>query len=201
MKTILSFLFAIGLIHAVNAQKPVLKDCTRTLVKEPAYVTEEKTHYVFTGTDTTGLMLKTTRITVMEGRRELVKRKKSRDCVSPNPSDCIIEVWEEIPPVTMNLLTLQGPDITDAYEVRTEKVKKAVGAAQNKDVSVLCTDQRTTDIMERLQQALTRAGYQVKTTGIADESTLSAVTAYQKSRGMAFGDITLEVLQELGVEK
>ena len=100
---------------------------------------------------------------------------------------------------------LSGEEVTrgnkGAIYAYTSLTRVMVSEAQNKDVSVLCADQRTTDIMERLQQALTHAGFQVKTTGIADESTLSAVTAYQKSRGMAFGDITLEVLQELGVEK
>jgi hypothetical protein len=201
MKTTFSIFLSIFLLQNIHAQKTVQKDCTRTLTKEGSYVIEEKTHYVFTGTDTTGLMLKTARITVMEGRQELVKRKKSKDCVSPNPSDCIIEVWEEIPPVTMNLLTLSGPDITDEYEIRTEKVKKTVGSAQNTEVQVLCTENRSKELVEQLQKALSRAGYTVKTSGIVDESTLSAVTAFQKSRGMAFGDITLEVLKVLGVDK
>ena len=94
MKNVFLILISIFISLSAYSQNNVCKSMCTT---DPVVVEEEKIHYIFTGSDTTGLNVKSTKITIMEGRKELVKRRKSGDCLSPNPADCMVEVLEEIP--------------------------------------------------------------------------------------------------------
>ena len=172
--------------------------CTAELKVDPVIQTVEKTHYIFTGSDTTGLNVKVTKITVSEGRRELVKRRK-KDCDSPNPQDCMTQVVEEIPPISMNLYTLPGPDATSEYDTRKEKVNVTVKEAATVTEAIVCPRNRTPKLITLLQQALVKQGYPLTVNGQYDQATQLSVVDYQKSKGIAYGDLTLGVLALLDV--
>jgi hypothetical protein len=172
--------------------------CTAELKVDPVIQTMEKTHYIFTGSDTTGLNVKVTKIIVSEGRRELVKRRK-KDCDSPNPQDCMTQVVEEIPPISMNLYTLPGPDATSEYDTRKEKVNVTVKEATTVTEAIVCPRNRTPKLITLLQQALVKQGYPLTVNGQYDQATQLSVVDYQKSKGIAYGDLTLGVLALLDV--
>ncbi|WP_029407487.1 peptidoglycan-binding protein [Thiomicrorhabdus sp. Milos-T2] len=75
--------------------------------------------------------------------------------------------------------------------------------------ATLCKASRSADIIKSLQLSLRDKGYLkpnppldlVVIDGIWGINTLSAVKAYQKENGLAYGQLTLEVLQHLGVFK
>jgi hypothetical protein len=184
----------------LTAQKQAKLECKANLTIDPVWGDGEKLHYIFTGTDTTGLDVTVTKIKVTESRKEKVKRKKSRDCYSPNPEDCYIEVEEEIPAITMNLYTLSGPDKTTEYEIRKEKVRVIVQEGGSKEVNIVCPKNRSVKLIQRVQASLKENGYGVDATGNLDETTMSAITAFQKKNGLAYGDLTLEVLAALGIK-
>ena len=121
MRSHITLFLTIIVVGLVTAQNNNSKICKAMLQVDPIIETTEKTHYIFTGSDTTGLNVKMTKITIMEGRTEMVKRR-DKNCTKPNILDCYINVMEEVPPVTMNLYTLAGPDVTTEYDTRKEKV-------------------------------------------------------------------------------
>ena len=180
------------------AQNRTNNECTATLNYDALSETVEKQHYVFTGTDTTGLGVKMTRITLIDAREEWVKRK-DKNCVSPNPEECVKMVLETLPPVTMNMYTLPGPDVTDQYEIRTEKVRVMTQKEGTKELPVVCERNRTSRLISKVQESLITLGYSVEKTGEFDKTTLNAIIDFQKSKGLAYGDLSLETLAALGV--
>lgn len=199
MKHLLSFIFSISITVFCLAQSNKNLDCKSTLDLDAIIETVEKSHYIFTGSDTTGLHVKVTKIKVMEGRREMVKRR-DKNCTSPNIEDCYITVMEEISPVSMNLYTLAGPDLTDEYEVRTEMVQVEKRAFGKSEVAIVCPKNRTKTLINKVQAALIEQGYPLTVNGTYDKATELSVTDFQRERKIAYGDLTLETLAALGVK-
>lgn len=182
----------------IIGQSSSIESCIGSLKYDALTEIVEKKHYVFTGSDTTGLNVKSTKITLIEAREEWVKRT-DKNCVAPNPKECIKLVLEQLPPVTMNMYTLDGPDVTDQYEVRIEKVKVATQKSGVKELPVVCQTNRTPKLISKLQEALVSFKYPVEVTGIWDEATSLAMSDFQKSKGMPYGDLSLETLAALGI--
>lgn len=198
MKSFLIILLSLTFTILSSAQKKSAVDCKAMLNVDQIIENVDKTHYIFTGTDTTGLNVKVTKITVMEARREMVKRR-DKNCTAIDPKDCYISVMEEIPPVTMNLYTLAGPDQTTEYETRTEKVKTVKREAGQQEVSIVCVKNRSKALVNKIQTALISKGYPLTVNGILDQATKLSIEDFQRENKMAYGDLTLEVLAVLGV--
>ncbi|MBK8346289.1 MAG: hypothetical protein IPL08_01235 [Saprospiraceae bacterium] len=200
----MKLVFSIGLTICISVvclgQKGAKSLCTGQLTKDPIIETIEKTHYIFTGSDTTGLNVKVTKIKVVEARKELVKRRKDKNCQSPNPEDCLVEVMEEIPAVTMNLYTLSGPDQTSEYDTRTEKVQVTKDAGGIQTINIVCPKNRTEKLVKKVQSALLALGYPMTINGIMDQATLLSIKDFQQSKKMAYGDLSLETLAALGIK-
>ena len=195
---LIGLIICISMICIHNQSIAQQKNCVADLTEDAVMTEVILTHYIFTGSDTTGLHVKSRTIIVSPGERKLVKKRK-KDCNMPNPQDCYQEVMEEIPPVTMNLYTLSGPDVTPHHEVRKEKtmvLKKAGGTVSRE---VVCPKNRSRNLIKKVQTALSAMGYPVKTDGNPDQATQLALTDFQKSKGLAYGDLSLETLAALNV--
>lgn len=200
MKNILIFIITFSISGYCISQKTNRNTCTASLTLDPVYETVEKTHYIFTGSDTTGLNVNVTKITVVEGRKELVKRRINKDCVSPDPEDCMVKVMEDIPPVTMNLYTLSGPDVTKEYDTRTEIIKRIIKEGGQTKENVVCIKNRSANLIKKVQNALIGEGYPLIANGIMDQATNLSLTDFQKTKGLAYGDLSLATLAALGVK-
>ncbi len=108
-------------------------------------------------------------------------------------------------------------------EYRTVKVKKVLEPAKEKRIDVpavfatvkkrtkvsdsslewkpiLCETNTTPNVIRRIQQALRKAGFNPgDSDGKIGSQTMSALSAYQKRKGLASGQITMETLKALGV--
>ncbi len=199
MRSFIIFLLTFSVSGICISQKAKSNTCTATLTQDPIMETVEKIHYIFTGSDTTGLNVKLTTITVLEGQKALVKKKK-KDCDSPKPEDCIEETLEDFPPITMNLFTLAGPDVTKEYETRKEKVKVVKKEGGTVKENVVCAKNRSSKLIKRIQAALISLGYPLTENGILDQATNLSVTDFQKSKGLAYGDLSLSTLAALGIK-
>ncbi len=84
--------------------------------------------------------------------------------------------------------------------VQNSKESK-VGYVQ--ELPTLCKKDRSTEIITKLQRALYGLGYLKggvsSINGIWNKNTLNAVRAYQKDKGLAYGQLSIEVLETLGV--
>lgn len=200
MKIPFLVIISAALCFSVSAQKKVTSNCEAVLQVDPKTEIQEKVHYIFTGSDTTGLNVKMSKITVVEGRQELVKKRKSKDCISPKPEDCLVEVWEDIPAVTMNLYTLSSPDLTDQYDKRIEKVRVTLQEGGVKNAAIICPKNRSPRLVSQIQEALIKLGYPLTSNGIYDQATQLSVTDFQRSKFLAYGDLTLETVAALGIK-
>jgi len=67
-------------------------------------------------------------------------------------------------------------------------------------MSILCETNTNPGIVLKLQRALDTAGFDPGSIdGVLGGATLRAVDAYQKSKGLASGHLTMETLKSLGV--
>ncbi len=84
--------------------------------------------------------------------------------------------------------------------VQNSKESK-VGYVQ--ELPTLCKKDRSTEIIKKLQSSLYGAGYLKggvsAINGTWNKNTLNAVRAYQKENGLAYGQLSIEVLESLGV--
>ncbi len=84
--------------------------------------------------------------------------------------------------------------------VQNSKESK-VGYVQ--ELPTLCKKDRSTEIITKLQRALYGLGYLkggvTSINGVWNKNTLNAVRAYQKDKGLAYGQLSIEVLETLGV--
>ena len=199
MRSHITLFLTIIVVGLVTAQNNNSKICKAMLQVDPIIETTEKTHYIFTGSDTTGLNVKMTKITIMEGRTEMVKRR-DKNCTKPNILDCYVSKMEEVPPVTMNLYTLSGPDVTTEYDTRIEKVKVVRREAGQQEVDIVCTKNRSKSLINKIQTALIAQGYPLTVNGTLDQATNLSITDFQKSKSLAYGDLTLETLAALGIK-
>lgn len=199
MRSHITLFLTIIVVGLVTAQNNNSKICKAMLQVDPIIETTEKTHYIFTGSDTTGLNVKMTKITIMEGRTEMVKRR-DKNCTKPNILDCYINVMEEVPPVTMNLYTLAGPDVTTEYDTRKEKVQVVRREAGQQEVDIVCTKNRSKSLINKIQKALIAQGYPLTVNGTLDQATNLSISDFQKSKSLAYGDPTLETLAALGIK-
>lgn len=199
MKSIFTLILTFAVSALCIAQSKSTKDCKAMLPFESIEETVEKIHYIFTGSDTTGLNVKVTKITVMEAKKEMVKRR-DKNCTSPNPQECYITVLEEVPAVTMNLYTLPGPDATNEYDTRKEKVQVLKRAAGQQEVSIVCPKNRSKALITKIQNALVAKGYPLVANGILDQQTMLSINDFQKEKSLAYGDLTLETLAALGLK-
>ena len=203
MKFNLIVIIGLGIPAMCVGQKTDNTPCKALCKVDQVMETVEKLHYIFTGSDTTGLDLAMTKITIMEGRKEMVKRRKDKNCDSPNPDDCLIEVMEEIPPITMNLYTLNKPDQTKEFDIRKEKISVVKSDAKMVEESVVCPKNISPSLIQKIQKALSINGFDIvenATVGVMDNLTKSAIIAFQKEKGIPYGELSLSTLAALDIK-
>ena len=94
---------------------------------------------------------------------------------------------------------VQRVPVPAAYETVSKRVQASDGRMEWQ--AVLCETNATPGLVIKLQQALRRAGYDPGSIdGQFGSKTLEAVEAFQRTKGLARGGITLETLQALGVQ-
>ena len=100
--------------------------------------------------------------------------------------------------------------VTDAREVRTaipavtDTVTRRIKVSDESLEwrSVLCEINMTTSMIQDVQRALSKAGYEPGAIdGVLGSQTMSAVDRFQRARGLPTGGLTIDTLKKLGVEK
>jgi regulator of extracellular matrix RemA (YlzA/DUF370 family) len=131
------------------------------------------------------------------------KTVKKQMMVKP-PSMQRVEIPAEYETIQVQRITEPAKEtrveIPAVYETVTENIK--ITDSRMLWRPILCETNVTPDIIQSLQRALEKAGYNP---GAADgkvgEQTRQALSAFQKSKGLAQGQLTIETLKELGIGK
>jgi len=90
-------------------------------------------------------------------------------------------------------------EIPAQYETVYEVQKGGPGKMEWRPI--LCNTNASVELITRLQNALKEKGYNPGTIdGVLGGGTMEAVRRYQRSKGIAQGQLTIEVMRELGVD-
>lgn len=90
-------------------------------------------------------------------------------------------------------------EIPAQYETVYEEQKGGPGKMEWRPI--LCNTNASVELITRLQEALKEKGYNPGTVdGVLGAGTMEAVRRYQRSKGIAQGQLTIEVMRELGVD-
>lgn len=106
---------------------------------------------------------------------------------------------------TVKVTKLVEPARTDTIEIpaeyQTVSQRKLVREGSLEWRSILCETNMSPGVVAELQRALSSAGFEA---GSADgnygRQTANAVEAYQRSKGLATGQLTIETLRALGID-
>ena len=138
---------------------------------------------------------------------------------------CLVEVPAEYKTVSKRVLKTPARTrkVAVPAEYQTVRVRKLVEPAKERTIqipaaydsvvkrekvsdsrlewkSVLCDTNTSPDVIASLQRALKMRGYNPgRIDGVLGRETLDAVASYQRSKGMASGQLTMETLRALNV--
>ena len=138
---------------------------------------------------------------------------------------CLVEVPAEYKTVSKRVLKTPARTrkVAVPAEYQTVRVRKLVEQAKERTIqipaaydtvvkrekvsdsrlewkSVLCDTNTTPDVIASLQRALKMRGYNPgRVDGVLGRETLDAVASYQRSKGMASGQLTMETLRSLNI--
>ncbi|MEM8485728.1 MAG: peptidoglycan-binding domain-containing protein [Bacteroidota bacterium] len=138
---------------------------------------------------------------------------------------CLVEVPAEYKTVTKRVLKQDATTrkITVPAEYQTVSVRKLVEPAKERRIaipeeyqtvvkreqvtdsrlewrSILCETNTTTNVISSLQRALKMRGFDPgRIDGVMGQQTIEAISRYQRSKGMASGQLTMETLKSLNV--
>ena len=87
--------------------------------------------------------------------------------------------------------------IPATYKTLERRVVQSQGGLEWREV--LCETNTTPAKISEVQRALSAAGYATDSDGVFGASTLRAMEAFQRARGLAVGNLTIETVRALGV--
>ena len=116
---------------------------------------------------------------------------------------CLVTVPAEYKTVTVRKLVepaeVKKVEIPAQYETVYEVQKGGPGKMEWRPI--LCSTNASVELIRELQLALKEKGFNPGTVdGVLGGGTMEAVRRYQRSKGIAQGQLTIEVMRELGVE-
>lgn len=125
-------------------------------------------------------------------KRVMVEAPKTRTVAIP--AEYRTQVVNEL----VRAATEKRIKIPATYQQVTKREQISEGRVEWR--SILCETNTTAGVVSRLQAALQRAGHNPgRVDGVLGRETISAVKSYQRTKGMASGQLTIETLKSLGV--
>jgi hypothetical protein len=89
--------------------------------------------------------------------------------------------------------------IPEEYQTVTKREKVSDGYLQWRPI--LCETNASPDLISRVQRALQNEGhYPGSIDGILGQNTTAAVNSFQRSKGLATGQLTIETIKTLGID-
>ena len=123
----------------------------------------------------------------------MVEPPKTRKVTIPAKSRTV-EVRKLVAPASVKKI-----EIPAQYETVYEVKKEAAGKMEWRPI--LCNTNASPELIQKLQVALREKGYNPGTIdGVLGGGTMEAIRRYQRAKGIAQGQLTIEVMRELGVD-
>lgn len=145
---------------------------------------------------------KVEKITLAQGKKEWVKKKADRKCLSPNPDDCLVWCLVEVPEMSVEREIVTDLSMTDFYIMETfekKELKKKGGFTEWKEI--LCANKITSYTIRQIQTALLDEGFlnSIPRKKRLNAETKGALKSYQLKHGLPVGNLDLKTLDALGI--
>jgi len=129
------------------------------------------------------------------------KKMADRNCLSPNPEDCLVWCLVEVKPIVRTVTVLA--DTTQSPNYKIETVEREVERIKGRSFEwkeVLCEQEVTPTVINEIQSALkANRYYDGAISGQLDLETREAMREFQKHNNLPIGQFDLETLDALGV--
>ena len=163
----------------------------------------EEEYVVFTGDpDTENVTLQEKNLLIKPAFSEFMQIQADDNCTSPNPEDCMIWCWVEIPAVYQSITILTDTTESKNFEVqtitRTRLIKKSEFTEWRETI---CPSDLTPSVIRSIQEALKEKGfYNGSFKRKLDQEVKAALTDFQRSMNLPMGQLDVETLKMLKVE-
>lgn len=129
------------------------------------------------------------------------EKKRSTNCRSSNPDDCLVWCLVEVPAQTETFTVLLDTTSSANYELKTvvKKVLESKGG-HTEYREVICGGQISNAFIEELRGSLQLEGYAPGDAPRLDTQFKSALSQYQKDHGLPVGNLDVETLAALGID-
>ena len=208
------FLFSICLLAQTSDRPPNVKPgaCYAKCLMpassdETKYSSRFEEYPVYIGDRPEKVKVKNIKIETRPAKKEWVKKKAERNCLSPDPNDCL--VWclvDKEPAEFVELEVLKNTRKLEDHEWEYEQVEIYHKGAKGKGGmtewrEVVCQNKVTTKFINQINEKLIEQGYESGSDGNEMDSRIkSALTKMQRDNGLPVGQLDLETLKFLGVK-
>ena len=159
--------FSQTVTNATDLGKEINRD-GKCFAKLPihTYKTHEESYPIFSGEKRSRkVRLKKKQLILKEPISKWVKKSADRNCLSPDPNDCL--VWclvESVPGETAYFEYVKNTSKTTEYEMQTFTIYKKV-KSKIEEVQIVCESKITKTLLDDIQRQLESFGYYEATKG------------------------------------
>lgn len=176
--------------------------CYAKCLVHDKYATYEEVLLVYSGEDMNREGVELEKIIFKPATTKWVK-KKSPNCRSADPNDCLVWCLVDEPEVSKEYLIVRDTNLVKDFKreiVNYRELEQAGGFTEWKEV--VCEADLNESLYQNIQLALIANGYLQDTIpdGKIGKTTKEALVKYQKSNELPVGSLDLETLDHLGVE-
>lgn len=132
-----------------------------------------------------------------------VKKKADRNCLSPNPDDCLVWCLVEIPEEKISRMVVLDTSATSNYKMERIVFKEIQQkGGYTKWFEVLCEKEINETFVSDLHNKLFVHQFLEELPEVAEFSkqTKAALVAYQRDHGLPVGNLDFETLAHLGID-
>ena len=166
------------------------------------YENYTETHFVYTGSNYEQAgVLKVEEVIQSGGERW--EKKKTNNCASPNPDDCLVWCLVTVEPKTNIFYAVADTNMVKDYTVKTVQKKRMVSKGGYIEfVEVLCASQVTKNLIHNMKIGLAQQGYLsfIDEKDEVNKEVKAALIKFQTEKGLPIGALNLETMDSLGVK-
>lgn len=202
MLTLVSFFFVRCKVHYDDYSRPVepgkcFAKVLRPIMKESHI---EKVPVYDGPQDTVMAGLKRYTYIKVPKSTKWVKKKANKNCLSPNPEDCMVWCLVNAPAQTSTIQIVEDTATIKDYVMKSIPQYEEDQENAKERMQVVCKEDLPNVILE-VESRLIALGYLADAPGLfTDEAIREALVNYQSDHLLAIGSFTIESLDHLGIE-